>query len=47
MAMSDEARKARNEYMRQWRKNNPDKVRAIKDRHWEKKAKEQEEKKNG
>ena len=36
--MNEQARQARNEYMRQWRKKNPDKVRAIKARYWEKKA---------
>lgn len=38
--MSEEAKKARNEYLREWRKRNPDKVAAIKARYWEKKAKE-------
>lgn len=28
------AREARNEYMRQWRKKNPEKVRAITKRYW-------------
>lgn len=37
------AREARNAYYRKWRKNNPDKVKAIKDRYWLKKAKSAEE----
>lgn len=36
--MSEEAREKRNEYMREWRKNHPDKVKAARDRYWEKKA---------
>ena len=32
------ARLARNRYMREWRAKNPDKVRATKERYWEKKA---------
>lgn len=41
MKMSEEARKARSEYFRQWRKKNPEKARQYQQRHWEKKAKEQ------
>lgn len=37
---ADEARKARNAYYREWRKKNPDKVRATQMRYWEKKATE-------
>lgn len=39
-AMSAEARKARNEYFREYRRKNPEKIAAIKARYWEKKAKE-------
>lgn len=38
--MTDEARKARNAYMREWRRKNKDKVKAARERHWEKKARE-------
>jgi len=37
-AMSEAARKARNAYQRQWAKNNPDKVKEINRRYWERKA---------
>lgn len=33
----------RRAYQREWRKNNPEKVKAIVDRHWLKKAAEQQE----
>jgi len=36
--MTDAAVKARNEYRREWRKKNPDKVKAMNDRYWAKKA---------
>lgn len=36
------ARDARNEYYREWRKNNPDKVREKNRRYWEKKAAQKE-----
>lgn len=36
--MTDKAVEARREYRRQWRKNNPEKVKAATDRYWEKKA---------
>lgn len=36
--MTDEARKARNEYQRQWRAKNPERVRDINTRYWEKKC---------
>lgn len=36
--MTENARKARNEYMREWRKNNKDKVKANNKRYWEKRA---------
>jgi uncharacterized short protein YbdD (DUF466 family) len=32
------ARKERAEYARRWRKNNPDKVKAIQDRYWRNRA---------
>lgn len=41
--MTDEAREARNAYMREWRKKNKDKVKAARERHWEKKAREANE----
>lgn len=37
-AMSAEARAARNAYMREWHKKNPEKSRAIRERYWQKKA---------
>lgn len=40
MEISDAARAAVNEYMREWRKRNKDKAKAAKIRYWEKKAKE-------
>lgn len=33
-------REARRQYQREWRKNNPDKVKAQRNRYWEKKGKE-------
>jgi len=36
--MTDEARKARNAYMSEWRRKNPDKVKANTARFWERKA---------
>ena len=41
--MTAEAKAAFNAYMREWRKNNRDKEREYKVRHWEKKARELEE----
>lgn len=38
MSMTKEARAARAKYMREWRKKNPDKAKAIKDRYWERQA---------
>lgn len=35
---TDAAREARRAYYREWRKNNPDKVREKNRRYWEKKA---------
>ena len=42
--MTEEARKALSEYQKAWRKANPDKVKAAKERYWEKKARELKEK---
>ncbi len=36
--ISEAARKARNAYQRQWAKSNPDKVKEIRRRYWERKA---------
>lgn len=36
------AKEARREYQREWRRKNPDKVKAAADRYWEKKAAEME-----
>ena len=41
--MTAEAKAAFNAYMREWRKNNRDKEREYKARHWEIKARELEE----
>jgi DnaJ-domain-containing protein 1 len=35
--MTDEARAAKRAYMREWRKKNPDKVKANNERYWTKK----------
>ena len=40
--MSEEAREARNAYLRKWRHENPDKARAIRERYWERKAQRNE-----
>ena len=47
--MTEEAKEARRAYQREWRKKNPEKVKAHQARHWEKIAalKKQEEKDNG
>ena len=46
--MNEIARLARNQYMREWRKKNPEKEKAIKARYWENRArKEEEARKNG
>lgn len=39
----DAIRKAKNEYLREWRKKNKDKVKEIERRYWEKKIREQSE----
>ena len=45
--LTDAAKKAQREYMREWRKKNPEKVRRIKERYWEKKGKQMQEKEEG
>lgn len=40
MPMSEEARQARREYINRWRRENPDKVKAQQERHWERVAKQ-------
>lgn len=44
-ATQDAIRKAQAEYRREWRKKNPDKVKAAQDRYWTKKAQELQAKK--
>lgn len=45
MAISAEAKELKKAYEREWRKKNPEKCRAIRDRYWEKRlAKMQAEK---
>lgn len=39
--MSENAIRCRKEYLKQWRANNPDKVKAAQMRYWNKKANEQ------
>lgn len=46
MNLSDGAREERNAYLKQWRKKNPDKVKAMQERYWEKKSKQRLEKQN-
>ena len=41
--MSEAAKRSRNEYYRQYRKNNPEKIRAIEARYWERKAAQEAE----
>lgn len=38
MAMTDEAREARNAYKRKWAQENRDKVKAYQERYWQKKT---------
>lgn len=38
MALTDDARRERNEYMRRWRRDNPDKVRQHQEAYWSKKS---------
>lgn len=40
MDMQELKREARREYQREWRKKNPDKLKAAQDRYWLKKAAE-------
>ncbi|MBV4417056.1 hypothetical protein [Clostridium tyrobutyricum] len=40
--MDNNAKKARNEYMRKWRSKNRDKVKATQERYWNKKSKKLE-----
>ena len=40
MDTQDLKREARREYMREWRKKNPEKLRAAQERYWAKKAAE-------
>lgn len=44
--MTDEARRLRNEYMKEWRAKNKDKVKEAQDRYWEIKAKKLKQKEN-
>lgn len=41
--MSPEAREARNAYLREWRKNNPNKVKAHQANYWERQAEKYEQ----
>ena len=41
MNLTEQARKARNEYRRKWAKENPEKIKAQQLRYWMKKAREQ------
>ena len=43
MKMSKEAREARNAYFREWRKNNPEKVKQHLQRYWERKAEQMQD----
>ena len=36
--LSDQAKQLKNEYMRNWRKNNPDKIRKYQRDYWERQA---------
>lgn len=36
--MNDEAKKAKNQYMKKWRERNKDKIKAAQERYWQKKA---------
>lgn len=45
--LSEKARKMRNEYAKNWRANNKDKVAESNRKYWEKKAQELEEKERG
>ena len=41
--LSDAALEARRKYLREWKRNNPDKVRAHHVNYWERKARENEQ----
>lgn len=41
--MTNEAKKARAAYLRQWRKKNPQKVKDAQERYWDKVARQQHE----
>lgn len=45
--LSEKARKMRNEYAKNWRANNKDKVAEYMRRYWQKKAEEAEKKERG
>lgn len=47
MELTEEARAAKNKYMKQWRAKNKDRVRAINQRYWERRAAKREEEKVG
>ncbi|MHC6178642.1 hypothetical protein ACYUJ6_02110 [Clostridium sp. JNZ X4-2] len=38
--MNDKAKKVRNDYMKRWRAKNKEKIKAIQNRYWEKKARQ-------
>lgn len=46
ITLSEEAKRARREYKRNWQRNNPDKVKAQQARYWQNKA-NKEKLKNG
>lgn len=41
--LNNDLKAIRNEYFRNWKRNNPDKVKAINDRFWAKKLQEKKE----
>lgn len=45
MHLSEEAKQAKREYERKWRRENKERVQAINQRYWEKKAAQKEERK--
>ena len=44
--LSQEAKQARREYLREWRRSRPEKVREYNQRYWERKAQEQKQASN-
>lgn len=38
MASNDQIKQARNAYMREWRRKNPERAKEISDRYWERRA---------